>query len=410
VKVLDDLAVPDQARYNITFRDDGGTLVYDVETESPTTETVVARDTFFIPLAKSNIIASSFTLTDASGGTVDPARYFLDAVGGRIRGTSPGSLPEGASFTARYRHNPVFASTSRANEDDNPVFDGMRLYVQDTPLGIDSLRSGWVVQQASNLIGVVQQPVAVPGAPFRPAPITLEVRWNRTDTTANGKWLFPGDTLLNNLNRRAVVCPFRIVNVTDDASLRILVANATSDSVWRPGREIVVVTPPEYAPQAPIPVMVGIQFWAPVGEDLVLPTEGDVFTVEATKPLTDKDRYTFVSTATRFEVESPEKILDNIYVVPNPYVVYSALESPGISSTLRGEKELQFRNLPPECTIRIYTLTGELVDTIVKNDSNSFARWGILSNEGQRLAYGIYLYHVEVPGVGEKIGRFALIK
>jgi hypothetical protein len=55
-------------------------------------------------------------------------------------------------------------------------------------------------------------------------------------------------------------------------------------------------------------------------------------------------------------------------------------------------------------------MIGELVDTIVKNDGTSYADWRLLSYEGQRLAYGVYLYHVEVPGVGEKIGRFALIK
>jgi hypothetical protein len=26
------------------------------------------------------------------------------------------------------------------------------------------------------------------------------------------------------------------------------------------------------------------------------------------------------------------------------------------------------------------------------------------------IAYGIYVYHVEAPGIGEKIGRFAVIK
>ena len=84
--------------------------------------------------------------------------------------------------------------------------------------------------------------------------------------------------------------------------------------------------------------------------------------------------------------------------------------SPDASSIRRGENKLQFRNLPPKCTIRIYTLIGELVDTIVKDDGNSYADWRILSYEGQRLAYGVYIYHVEVPGVGEKIGRLALIK
>jgi hypothetical protein len=34
----------------------------------------------------------------------------------------------------------------------------------------------------------------------------------------------------------------------------------------------------------------------------------------------------------------------------------------------------------------------------------------LLSNEGQRVAYGIYIYHVDAPEVGEFIGRIAVIK
>ncbi|MDX1702010.1 MAG: hypothetical protein R3250_15395, partial [Melioribacteraceae bacterium] len=71
---------------------------------------------------------------------------------------------------------------------------------------------------------------------------------------------------------------------------------------------------------------------------------------------------------------------------------------------------LQFRNLPPRCTIRIYTLTGELVDTIEKDDNGSIAYWNLLSSEGMRISYGVYIFHVDVPGVGEKIGRFGVIK
>ena len=79
-------------------------------------------------------------------------------------------------------------------------------------------------------------------------------------------------------------------------------------------------------------------------------------------------------------------------------------------ATKRGERELQFRNLPPDCTIRIFTLTGELVDKIEKNDNGSIASWNLLSSEGMRISYGVYIYHVDIPGVGEKIGRFAVIK
>jgi len=50
------------------------------------------------------------------------------------------------------------------------------------------------------------------------------------------------------------------------------------------------------------------------------------------------------------------------------------------------------------------------VQTIEKDDMTNYASWDLLSYEGQRTAYGVYLYHVDAPGVGEKIGRLALIK
>jgi hypothetical protein len=55
-------------------------------------------------------------------------------------------------------------------------------------------------------------------------------------------------------------------------------------------------------------------------------------------------------------------------------------------------------------------VTGELVSVIYKNDFTNMATWDLLSDEGQRIAYGVYIYHIDVPNVGEKIGRFAVIK
>jgi hypothetical protein len=222
--------------------------------------------------------------------------------------------------------------------------------------------------------------------------------------------MHPGDTLFNNSSKKVVICPFRIVNVTDTSTLRLILVDGAVDSMWRPKREIVVVTPRNYAPGVSLPVMVGVVFVAPASEPLILPTQGNVFDVKSTKPFAAGDQYQYTTTATRFDPGRASSMLDQICVVPNPYVAYSSLELPGFSSTKRGENRLQFRNLPPKCTIRIYTMVGELVDTIEKDDTNSYADWIILSNEGQRLAYGVYLYHVDVPGVGEKIGRFALIK
>jgi hypothetical protein len=68
--------------------------------------------------------------------------------------------------------------------------------------------------------------------------------------------------------------------------------------------------------------------------------------------------------------------------------------------------------LPARCTIRIYTISGHLVDTIEHDSSlaDGQAPWDLVSRDGMNVAYGVYIFHVEAPGLGEKIGRFALIK
>ena len=275
-----------------------------------------------------------------------------------------------------------------------------------TPSGARGLSRGTRISLRT--VGIPRD--ALTDKPLKPAPLDFHIVWNQTDTLANGKWAHPGDTLLNNSGQKVVRCPFRIINISDSSSFRAVV-NLAKDSIWRPGREIVIVTPPKYAPQTPIPVLVAIRFSAPGnGVATVLPAAGDIYEAKSTKPFAAGDRYSFTTTASKFDATTASSALDRICVVPNPYVVYSGLETPGPTVSRRGEPTLQFRNLPPHCTIRIYTMVGELVDTIEKSDALSYADWHLVSYEGQRLAYGVYIYHVDAPGVGEKIGRFALIK
>ena len=69
-------------------------------------------------------------------------------------------------------------------------------------------------------------------------------------------------------------------------------------------------------------------------------------------------------------------------------------------------------NLPPTCTIRIYTITGQLVQTLQHDAgiADGQLAWDLVSKDGMNIAYGVYIYHVDAPGIGEKIGRFAVIK
>jgi hypothetical protein len=95
--------------------------------------------------------------------------------------------------------------------------------------------------------------------------------------------------------------------------------------------------------------------------------------------------------------------LSKIAVVPNPFYVSSGLDNVG------DRKMIQFVNLPAECTIRIFTLRGDLVKTIHHNNpSSGVAKWNQISEYGQYVKSGMYFYKVE-SNKYEHTGKFAII-
>jgi hypothetical protein len=42
--------------------------------------------------------------------------------------------------------------------------------------------------------------------------------------------------------------------------------------------------------------------------------------------------------------------------------------------------------------------------------NNGTAEWNLLTRDNLSVSYGVYIYHVDAPGVGEKVGKFAIIK
>jgi hypothetical protein len=104
--------------------------------------------------------------------------------------------------------------------------------------------------------------------------------------------------------------------------------------------------------------------------------------------------------------------LNEIAVVPNPYIATHRLEPRNQFNSGRGERVIQFIHLPPSCVIRIFTLRGQLVDTINHQSSvaDGTATWDLVSRDGIDIAFGVYVFHVEAPDIGNKTGRFAIIK
>ena len=139
----------------------------------------------------------------------------------------------------------------------------------------------------------------------------------------------------------------------------------------------------------------------PFNQDL--PEEGTIFRLVTGKPNASSDVFTFTTPAPSALASKTEELLDKIVTVPNPFYLSSTYnDNPG-SYTLK------FYHLPTECTITIYNLAGEFIKTIDKNDPNtSVAEWDILTENGLPVASGIYIYVVDAPGYGQKIGKMAI--
>ena len=404
VKVLNNLVVPNK-QYKIEFVED---TLFNVLDSTGISETLVSKDTVFVDLDHKNIEKSSFQLLDAGGNVVSPSKYTLNDLDGKIRGTTKGTLPLGETFTAKYRYFPIVRSGNIDGEDANNAFDGMRVFVQNDPLELDYKNSGFSDPQINIQDTLLFPPKA--GNPKVKVRANWEIRFTGFDTTSSGEWLHPGDTVLTSLGTH-IIAPFTIWNVSDNVHanyLAFIQGGTKNMSRWNFSQPIILR--PQDATGATTSYQVEFSLPSDSLVKPVYPKPGDIFYVKTLKPFEKGDIYTFQSQEVHFEQKAAAANMDNIYVVPNPYVAYSIAENPGNSPTERGDRVVEFRNLPPKCTIRIYTIMGELVNTIEKDDNTSMATWDLLSYEGERIAYGVYIYHVDAPGVGEKIGRLAVIK
>lgn len=139
---------------------------------------------------------------------------------------------------------------------------------------------------------------------------------------------------------------------------------------------------------------------------------GDTLYIFTQAQFNSRDKFVFGTSAAHIDREMAKSELDQIRVVPNPYVVAAAWEPKNPFTNGRGPRAVKFINLPQRCTIRIYALDGTLVRTLEHESpiNNSIAEWDLLTKDQMDVAYGMYVYHVSAAGIGEKVGRLILIK
>jgi hypothetical protein len=120
-----------------------------------------------------------------------------------------------------------------------------------------------------------------------------------------------------------------------------------------------------------------------------------------------------------YPVDNPEVVKKEglkVEVYPNPYRIDGNYYPEYEKGDGNLDKRLNFINLPPKCTIRIYTLDGDLV-VILEHDKQegdldaTTDYWNLVSRNTQAVVSGIYLFCVEDKETGEtQIGKFVIIK
>ena len=116
--------------------------------------------------------------------------------------------------------------------------------------------------------------------------------------------------------------------------------------------------------------------------------------------------YTNRSQIAAYAFAPGEPTAQKVRIVPNPYITKAG----DYNFTETGEAML-FVNLPPYCTLRIFTVAGDLIKTIEHVTGSADERWDLVTESNQLIASGVYILQVDnaknidkksIPGSIEK--------
>jgi hypothetical protein len=168
-------------------------------------------------------------------------------------------------------------------------------------------------------------------------------------------------------------------------------------------------------------VLTGDRYWEYEYEVNVFPSQPIHFAVTAfdvgdpQTGLSPLEASRLVNTTLVYPVdkwETVEKEDLKVVVYPNPYRIDRGYSTDKYEEGGNYGRRIRFVNLPPRCTVRIYTLDGDLVKIIEhEKDPGSleatYDEWDLISRNTQAVVSGIYLFSVEDKESGKnQVGKF----
>ncbi len=281
-----------------------------------------------------------------------------------------------------------------------PPFNGMILSIlNDSAITTNDTATGWVIGTSNVDIRVA--PDNSVNSVSVPYPCDYQLEWFAApaDTTAfSSPPIYP-----------RMPVNFTITNTTTGQRSKFIVYDTDRSGTLTYGDTIRVID--GYVSASRFNISWKISWGRPLGVP-ALPQPGDRFVIVSQKPFRTGDYFTFSTKASSVDLEQGKSELDKIFVVPNPYIATAAWEPRTLYATGRGDRRIEFKQLPAKCEIRIYTVAGALVKTLYKDTSpmDGALSWNLISDDGMDIAYGLYIYHVNAFEMGEFIGKFAVVK
>jgi hypothetical protein len=399
VEIIDNTEPEDENSFQVIFSNEGNQLNYSLLDQKELSDTITVRMGQYSKLSHKNVDSTIFSVSSLSGYLYTEGIDFdLLDTDGQIYVREGGSMTEGQSIVVSYRYFPIRNSEKLAAEEGNPIFDGMAITVQNDALELDNTLISWTEYSATNWTWWVKPFNNLPNNMY---PADYEIRWFSSLVSSNFR---PG--------HEHVKASFEVWETTRGFPEKqlpfVILETITTDSLWNPGERIIILQDSAISSAS-----WELTFYEPsAGSGNVPPVEGDIFSIYTNRSFAD-DIFTFSTTASTESKQVEKENMENIYVVPNPYVVSSNIESLDLQNPRdRGPRRVYFANLPAMCTIKVYTLAGDLVRTLKHEGSieNGIETWDLTTSDNFPVSFGIYIFHVESENGNESVGRFALIK
>ena len=305
-------------------------------------------------------------------------------------------------------------TTITGASEQTKVIDGLTIGINnDSTIAVDPDKTGWEDGNSNYKIDVGFDPRFAPAYQSKRVNFPADFEVTLTDP-GQGDLSFPATSFSQPIQSNVIV-----KNLTDDIDhYQFIFRDENKDGIFNDGDAIFIVMGDSANKRANSFADLHVTWSMTITKDTTIaesdqkaPQFGDIYKIVTKKPFRTGEYVQFTSQAPELDKSKASSEMDKIAVVPNPYVGAVSWE-PSTTEVGRGERRIYFIHLPAQCTIRIYTISGKHVKTLEHNSTidDGQEAWDLISKDGMDIAYGVYVFHVDAPGVGEKIDKFAIIK